>query len=103
MEREITDNDIKPLLKLTLLTHTSQQITITIPFFKKFTPSFQLVPNHPAFLPLFHSLGFESKIDSAEINLKPLLEYLNQEHILHVQSYLKDNPHVAGNKYALHV
>lgn len=103
MDREIADQDIKPLIKLTLLTHTNHAVHISIPFFKKFTPSFQIIHNSPAFLPLFNSLRLQTKTEHAEIDLQPLLKHLNEEHVLHIQTYLNENSHVAGSKYALHL
>lgn len=56
MEHDIRDEDIRPLIKLTLLTLTNKSLTVTIPFFKKFTPKIALSPNQPIFIPLFHTL-----------------------------------------------
>lgn len=103
MEREINDQDIKPLIKLTLLTHSNHAVNITIPFFKKFSPSFQILPNSPAFLPLFNCLRLHTKNEHANIDLQPLLKHLNEEHILHVQTYLNENKHVGGSKFALNL
>ena len=53
---EIEDEEIKLLMRVTLVTPTSKHLRLVIPFYKKFSPSVGLQHNTPIYLPVNNKL-----------------------------------------------
>lgn len=99
---EIEDEDIKVLMQVSLLTPTTSEVRLTVPFHLKFRPSAALLPDRPLLLPLYHSLRLDSAHNFAQIDLEPLLSFMGHDHFLNVQTYGRERGEV-GPRYALRV
>lgn len=88
---DLSEDDMQILIKVTLLTPTNKKVSIILPFIKKFCPKISLEQNISTYIPLIEKVELEVAHEGwkeiATIDLQPIVEYPNHEHIVNVQTY----------------